>query len=550
MQRLPPEALMHVFSHIGPTLAHFDWVCNIMAVCRRWKNILLRTPRFWADLIEGSSWHFYGFHSIRLDADVWRRFRFAVVKSGRLPLQLYITCLDDRVADFLFPHRYRISTLVISQKFPHVHGPGINRLVRAGLPGLARLSIAYVHYEGGYADRDFRMAYPHIDSTLMPQLRTLDIPGHHFAGNNTLHSLRHLTLGECGWQRWCSCGSESHALDSLLRALEQCHELETLALQGVPVTHDGGTTDRVVRLNGLRDLRIEGTAQSIFTYLTHLVFAPTISLYLSITPGDGTFLDVLPPTVEVAVLGAYDIQRVHFRGLPRSCSVDIYGAHGQEMRVTESREEDEVDGYDRQLLQTVGLFSQVPRVDVEVDGQDSASASTLREVWTEFRGLRSFRMADCDCRFYLLPFMASLEGQQSLHALEHLSITWNCAYDGWFFMNRRRGERDSIVTNGCNASVPVWPTPYDASACEAFCDLLTPVLASEPFTDCLQSLEVLICPSPTDGYTPGAGDMAVIQALLHERLDSLVQELTVVLYRRRPRFTLSRQAVMYRYPQA
>ena len=95
---------MQIFVHTRPTLTHFDWVRNMMVVCRRWKSVLVRTPHFWAALIRDSAWDLYGFTSTRRNAETWRRFSFAVEHSGSLPLDLYLTCVDDSAVDFLIPY--------------------------------------------------------------------------------------------------------------------------------------------------------------------------------------------------------------------------------------------------------------------------------------------------------------------------------------------------------------------------------------------------------------------------------------------------------------
>ncbi|RPD56512.1 hypothetical protein L226DRAFT_253803 [Lentinus tigrinus ALCF2SS1-7] len=527
MQRLPPETLMYIFVHTRPTLTHFDWVRNIMVVCRRWKSILVRTPQFWADLIGDSSWDLYGFTSERPSAEIWPRFTFAVSHSGTLPLYLYLTCVDAQAVDFLIPHRCRIATLAVSQKSPSV---SLARFISAPFPILGRLSLASVHVGMQRPDFIDQVPYARIDPALLPGLCSLELPGRHFAQVGPFRSLRHLTLMECRWLDWCSCSNQSSTLSGILDALEQCQQLETLALRGLPDTDtddsDLRAVGRVVRLAGLRDLHIEDTPRSVVAFFDHLVIPATTSLYLTVDPGDGTFMDLLTQNVKTIMLAACGAELVRFRGVPWSCTVEIHGAHGQVLRITERRLL--VEGYGRQLLQVANLFSHVPRVEVQLYG-NTADDTVLRRAWFRFKHLRSFEMIGCDARLHLLPFMASPEGREALRTLEHLCITWDCKYDERFFPNLRKGQmREGLDLYAVKASgeiAPLWPMRYNASACEAFCDIVAPLLASEPFSGSIQSLIVLMVSQARDEKASAAVDN-----IMRGRLGRLGTRLNVLWY--------------------
>ena len=518
---------MQIFVNTHPTLTHFDWVRNMMVVCRRWKSVLVRTPHFWAALIRDSAWDLYGFTSTRRNAETWRRFSFAVEHSGSLPLDLYLTCVDDSAVDFLIPYRCRIVTLFVSQNRPQM-GPAFTRLIAGEFALLERLSIAYGPIVGARLGTHDQVPYAHIEPTLLPRLCALELPGSHLAVVGPLRFLRHLTLQECGWDTWCSCSAQSSTCDDLLEVLQHCQGLETLALRNM--TGPVETIGRVVRIAGLRDLRIEGASGSASAFLTRLAFPPTTSLYLSIDLGDARFMELLPTYVRDAMLAACGAEHVRFRGAAGTCTVEVQGANGQELRITEHRLM--MGGYDRQLLQIVDLFSGVPRVELQLYGP-VADDTTLRRAWSGFTNLRSFEMIGCDARLHLLPFMDSPEGRHSLQALEHLSITWNCGYDQRFFPRRRRADLAQYAyAYGCHDAQVSANTalasqrPYDAYACEAFCDLLEPVLASQ---GSVQSLLVLIM---RNSYFRDLGPNTCTPAekLLQGRLGRLVSKLKVVWY--------------------
>ena len=167
MHRLPTEILSYIFAqcwHDSFRIAH---------VCRRWREVVLRTPEFWRDVADAQVFDL-GENVQR--PDNWpRRFRFmkALFKlSSPRGVCLHISHFDSSFHRSLQRHgvtTLRITILHVELFYSH-ELPPLHEMLRHGMPSLKDLRIK--KSQSGYVGSRQEHLDP-LPSTILPHLQTL-----------------------------------------------------------------------------------------------------------------------------------------------------------------------------------------------------------------------------------------------------------------------------------------------------------------------------------------------------------------------------------------
>ncbi|KAI0763552.1 hypothetical protein BD413DRAFT_204670 [Trametes elegans] len=216
--QIPLEILMHIFAFLRPDSLK---EARLMSVCRRWRDVLLGTTEFWADLLPTCREHIYE------KTDV---LEMLLARSGILPLRLLccsptILCSSKVIA----PHLYRISDLRIDtdnggfvQLYSLLKGGGLPNLVSVVVNMPSRMPAP----PGLYWER--------CEDAALPRLRHLELPTKLLHPNITVASLESLHIRCSGGLKSFmlrsrmpleDCPTSSQALQ--LPALEELHLMDT-----------------------------------------------------------------------------------------------------------------------------------------------------------------------------------------------------------------------------------------------------------------------------------------------------------------------------------
>ncbi|KAI0748886.1 hypothetical protein C8Q74DRAFT_377419 [Fomes fomentarius] len=308
-RHLPSELLMLTFAHLCPATRADAF--SILRVCRRWNQVLLRTPSFWANLIEdahprGDYWRLPPLSDDHRGLAVMR---FALAHSGVRPLRLSIRGIGE-VAEALLPHAPKLSYLDV-QIMTSADSDTFNAIVLPGMPRLEHLSIAWDDIWEDPVPVGF-----HLRSQDFSLLHTLQIAAVHFSVDEPPLSLRHLILEDCSCARCVE--STSMQMCGFFNALERCSRLETLHFQTSEMdrTLEGVPSNRLVSLPLLHKLTLAGFPHQIFSLLTHLdlpnasVLDFTLAADLSYSPGTN-FVNAIPKTFVTLFSALSSAERVH-----------------------------------------------------------------------------------------------------------------------------------------------------------------------------------------------------------------------------------------------
>ncbi|RPD79585.1 hypothetical protein L226DRAFT_531345 [Lentinus tigrinus ALCF2SS1-7] len=164
----------------------------------------------------------------------------------------------------------------------------------------------------------------------------------------------------------------------------------------------------------------------------------------------------------------------------------------------------------------------------------------LSFLWSLPARLATLGVLGLDGRGLLLPFMASADGKQALQSLKRLYLTWDASLPAPMPAHYQDPTQphatierspDAASTGDSNAVTGAPPprapdaVPYGPQACEAFCDVLAPVLTMQPYTGSLEILHVLLVKpaSKSSRKDAPAVDLGAVQEQLSGRLGHLVR---------------------------
>ncbi|KAI1792329.1 hypothetical protein LXA43DRAFT_1133977 [Ganoderma leucocontextum] len=271
-QYLPPEVLMEVFSHVHPAVMPRPRV-PVLRICRYWRQLIFRTPQFWANLLSLPSWKSWNpkYHM--------GRFQAALARSAPESLTLSVPYSDKDIADILTPHASRLSSFKVGPTWYIVKE--MAQVLEQHMPRLTHL-IIIVHCWWYSRTSPFNL----ISS---PNIQNLELKGTYFYTPVAPYPpLCHLKLKHCTICPFPMSGSVP-ALCTVHNALEFFPNLETLYM-----TYSLSDDDlhgnlralvppeltKTVHLPRLRHLEIEDIPAYIPLFLSHLDFPSTTSLVL------------------------------------------------------------------------------------------------------------------------------------------------------------------------------------------------------------------------------------------------------------------------------
>ncbi|KAI0712474.1 hypothetical protein C8Q76DRAFT_734826 [Earliella scabrosa] len=326
---LPTEVLMLVFSMIR--VNRFTGL-NPLHVCRRWRDVIYLTPKFWANVLSSMPYH----HTIRHDV-------MAALLQRSNPCQLTIrvvrckALLDDRIP--LASHLHRISSLTVSTMDVEQYLKLYPLLKRRCCPVLGTLTLFISSI--GWEEALIRLLdLDAMTNDDLPNLRRLQIPRDFFVYKFALSSLVELDLSHEA--------VNIYNPQAFLDALRLCSSLQVLRLhQCLPSEAWEPAESDALPLPTLRILDIaEDTAVLISNFLQRISLPPTAFLTLS-TLQRALFSDVLPEAhVKRAFLKA-DWLRLD---IDDKITLHTSAADRQQLSVQMSRGTGDGDGLARDLI--------------------------------------------------------------------------------------------------------------------------------------------------------------------------------------------------------
>ena len=269
---LPPEVLMRIFGYLNPGSYR---QLKYLRVCRQWRDIMLHTPPFWADILSAVP---LNMRDVKVWQSQYKRFEFFLNHSSPRPLDLTLRGCPAHVLEALTPHAHRLRSMTLSIEALDVEH--LDRLLSVGMPVLEELSVVQLQRpERKVAECNELFATPiHLDPSKFPLLHTLHIPRSLFTTTNAVSSLQYLELTKC----ICTdcLYTRTQTFTPLLDALNQCPALETLRFEHSlpPHNNDPPPPDRVVSLPALRELHIDDHYPDTSKLLSHLDYPAKTSV--------------------------------------------------------------------------------------------------------------------------------------------------------------------------------------------------------------------------------------------------------------------------------
>lgn len=273
---LPPEVLMRIFGYLHPGSYR---QLRYLRVCRQWRDIMLRTPQFWADILSAVKLNMM---NVKIWQSRYERFEFFLAHSSPRPFDLTLHGCPAPVLEAVTPHALRLRTMTLSIEAVEVEH--LDRLLSVGMPLLEELSIVQLQRpERKEAECNELFATPiHLDPSKYPRLHTLQMPRSLFTTANAVPTLRDVELARC----ICTdcLYTRTQTFTPLLDALDQCHSLETLRIEDSLPPHDTEpppAPDRLVSLPALTELHVDDHFPRTSKFLSHLDFPRTTSVTIA-----------------------------------------------------------------------------------------------------------------------------------------------------------------------------------------------------------------------------------------------------------------------------
>ncbi|KAI0749700.1 hypothetical protein C8Q80DRAFT_640218 [Daedaleopsis nitida] len=207
---LPPEILGRIFAHACTTRRSL-WITQ---VCRHWRAIATRTPRFWANALDS------GRLCARLESEQ-DFLRIALVGSGTLSLRLSMVDGFGGAWKHLAAHASRMVSVTILVNFDHEVTALETTLSSGSLQNLRTLRVLKGRLRVTTVTTMPRLS---LQTRYLPRLRELRIPGGLLSSASTVSTLEHFAVH-----------GRMHNLNKhdLARSLKRCTTLTLLELNNI-----------------------------------------------------------------------------------------------------------------------------------------------------------------------------------------------------------------------------------------------------------------------------------------------------------------------------
>ncbi|RDX47427.1 hypothetical protein OH76DRAFT_1557823 [Lentinus brumalis] len=307
VHRLPDELLSHIFTYAW----HERQSLRLGHICRRWRRVLLDTPKFWVDAVQGECLHAAG--EFR---DPPGYIAAVLERSGRLPIRLSVFHYTETLSLSMKPHLWRITVLLVhaetTDEIEELH-----RTLSEGLPVLTMLLVRYNperclcdHRDAvGHCERSTpRMYLDPLPAHSLPRLRHVELPAFFFS-QVARPSLRQVRLDRVDSVLEGDHENPRVYIKDLMSALAGCQELVALELiNTLPPRNDHFNLEprqsRSVSFPVLRRLQVEDRADQIMELMQCIVFPPTAYIHIRNTGIRGCLRECLPlELLEAAVSG-------------------------------------------------------------------------------------------------------------------------------------------------------------------------------------------------------------------------------------------------------
>ena len=541
---LPPEVLMEVFSHIHPAMMPRLGV-PVLRVCRYWRRLLFRTPRFWVNLLNLPTWEAW---NPKHDMD---RFGAALSRSAPESLELSVPYYSQSIVDTLAPHASRLSSFKA--------GPTLYDRIEQRMPCLVHLPISGIP----------RFPKPTLifRFSLYPNIQSLDLQHTYFFLPVILYpSLRHLRLDHCAGRPSSSTDGFGPRLRDVRNALQYFPNLETLSLTCSLSGEDPHAPARslplsplakTVHLSRLRHLELKDVPDCIHQLLSHLAFPSSTSLALEPTYA-GDFFSALSTAIPLSP--GFDHSPAPHADSELSLHLVFRGPHDERLKFArwETRGGAGVRPVRVTLLNTPSSVRTIARYTREFAAALAPGlqlthltaagwgASSIYRYWDDLVPALSGSEAGLRRLAYAADWTETQELVWQLEkrrrgdrfacpALEELALQWHLPARLDF---SQEGE-DWEALRGRDEGGP-WRLHQDevepvlARSLRTFCDAVRACLEARAGLPgrCapLRRLEVMPCPSRFDGagVVLDAWQMALVEERLRDKLSDLVEDIAVV----------------------
>ncbi|TBU25618.1 hypothetical protein BD311DRAFT_727550 [Dichomitus squalens] len=282
-RRLPPELLMEIFGHVRPKTCQG---IHLLHVCRRWRDLALRTPQFWANMLRVSAVVRRAQAGEPLGLE---RFQTYLARSAPCLIPLTFRSLSMRIADILALNGQRISSLTVTVGPKQI--TDIYLLLSHGMPNLREVAIQHEQNSGIMQEEDRAMMLSvQCTEDKLPRLRSLRISNVFLSAAMVVPTLQSLFIGGCVCM---DCTATS--LDTILSVLRRCPSLLSLQFleesePRLPV--DTPAISQVPVPLPLLDKLMFGKypVEPLSAIISHLVLPPTVLLKFECDPRSGSLL--------------------------------------------------------------------------------------------------------------------------------------------------------------------------------------------------------------------------------------------------------------------
>ena len=251
---------------------------SVLTVCKLWRDLLLRTPEFWANALGRLLCFWHNDEIGEHDAHI----KLHLELSRTQPLNLRLFRLPRPAFQMFAAQAYRIASVEVSVTLKQV--AWLNRLLGVGMPLLCKLVISHIE------DDSFTIPLIAISTSKLPQLRSLEVREYSlFDINGTFSRLRQLSLDSS------YSGGYPVTINAFLDLLSLCAALVSLTLVELNLRTPGlhGDGHRVVSLPHLRECSIQDRRWTYAsTVLSWILVPSTCSVCL---PCAGANFQVLLP---------------------------------------------------------------------------------------------------------------------------------------------------------------------------------------------------------------------------------------------------------------
>ncbi|KAI0736614.1 hypothetical protein C8Q72DRAFT_12921 [Fomitopsis betulina] len=253
---LPNEIFVEILRVTAASLEldGMTWLTLAMAVCRRWRGIIVHTPILWTDIDLTKNWRFVDLCLAYSDG-----MSINVHVPEQPPDEPQVTVDFSLAFSLLAPHRRRISRLDLrlsSIDWNSRLDRALSSTLEVALPGLVSLHLTT---RPGFCLR--------LQESDLPSLRNLSL------GNAAVDwaSLQLSRLTSLTLSNIMHSSDHTRSLASLLDLLERCTCLESFTYEHWETLHEQAiANDRVVSLPQMRQFYISGSPEDIAQVIARL----------------------------------------------------------------------------------------------------------------------------------------------------------------------------------------------------------------------------------------------------------------------------------------